>query len=171
MLHVMVYFFFVELWLCCVMVKLNRRKTRIIFGDCLVILTSQIRKKCFNLLLIWPTCAFCAAAYNAKTADYSCASDFKWTNMSPKLIDGQLLRRYSQVATDTAMNDFNSGQFKVRMKEIAAQVNFYMYPNAFLSSELFGAWKLAPIYQKCITYLMNGGHEYREYYLLIDSFI
>ncbi len=45
------------------------------------------------------------------------------------------------------MNYFNSGQFKVRMKKMAAQVNFYLYPNAFLSSELFGAWKLAHICQ------------------------
>ncbi len=62
---------------------------------------------------------------------------------SPKLKDGQHLRRYSQVTIDTAMNDFNSGQFKVRMKKVAAQVNFYLYPNAFLSSELLGAGKLA----------------------------
>ncbi len=76
---------------------------------------------------------------NAKTADFSCTSGFKWTNKSPKLKDGQHLRRYSQVTIDTAMNDFNSGQFKVRIKKMAAQVNFYLYPNAFLSSELFSA--------------------------------
>ncbi len=45
------------------------------------------------------------------------------------------------------MNSFNSGQFKVRMKKMAAQVNFYLYANAFLSSELFGVWKLAHICQ------------------------
>ncbi len=55
------------------------------------------------------------------------------------------LRIYSLVTIDTTMNDFNSGQFKVRMKKMAAQVKFYFYPNAFLSSELFGAWKLALI--------------------------
>ncbi len=48
---------------------------------------------------------------------------------------------------DTAMNDFNSGQFKVRMEKMTTQVNFYLYPNAFLSSKLFGAWKLAHICQ------------------------
>ncbi len=29
---------------------------------------------------------------------------------------------------------------------MAAQVNFYLYLNAFLSPKLFGAWKLAYIY-------------------------
>ncbi len=82
--------------------------------------------------------------------------DFKWTNKSPKLKDGQHARRYSQVTIDTAMNDFNAGQFKARMKKMAAQVNFYLYPNAFLSSELFGAWKLGHIYQikALVTYLL-----------------
>ncbi len=51
----------------------------------------------------------------------------------------QAIVRYSQVTIDTAMNDFNPGQFKVRIKKMAAHVNFYLYPNAFLSSELFGA--------------------------------
>ncbi len=46
---------------------------------------------------------------------------------------------------DMAMNGFNSGQFKPRMKNMAAQVNFYLYLNAVLSPELFGAWKLAHI--------------------------
>ncbi len=68
-----------------------------------------------------------------------CTSDLKWTNKSPKLKDGQRLRRYSQVTIDTAIYDFDSGQFKLQMKKMAAHVNFYLYPNAFLSSELFGA--------------------------------
>ncbi len=53
------------------------------------------------------------------------------------------------------MNDFNSGQFKFRMNKMTAQVNFYMYPNAFLPSELFGAWKLAHMCQikELLTYL------------------
>ncbi len=55
------------------------------------------------------------------------------------LKDGQHLHRYSQVTIDTAINDFNSGQFKVRMKKMAAQDNFDLYPNAFLPSELLGA--------------------------------
>ncbi len=91
-----------------------------------------------------------------KSADFSCTSNYKWTNKSPKLKEGQHLRRYSQVTTDTAIDDFNSGQFKVWVKKMAAQVNFYLYPNAFLSSELFGAWKLAHICQikALLTYLM-----------------
>ncbi len=40
---------------------------------------------------------------------------------------------------DTAMNTFNSSQFKIRKKKMAAQVNFYLYLNVFLSPELFGA--------------------------------
>ncbi len=83
--------------------------------------------------------AFCTPAQNARTADYSCTSDFKWTNKSAKLKDGQHLRRNSHVTIDTALNNFNSGQFKVRMKKMAAQINFDVFPNAFLSSELFGA--------------------------------
>ncbi len=43
------------------------------------------------------------------------------------------------MSIDTTTNDFNSGQFKVLMKKMATQVNFYLYPNAFLSSGLFGA--------------------------------
>ncbi len=74
---------------------------------------------------------------------------------SPKLKDGQHLRRNSQVTIDTATNEFNSGQFKIRMKKMAAQVNFYLYTNAFLSSELLGAWKLAHVCQikALLTYL------------------
>ncbi len=63
------------------------------------------------------------------------------------LKDGQHLRRYGQVTINTAMNDFNSGQFKVRMKKMAAEVNFHLYLNAFLSFKLFGVWKLAQICQ------------------------
>ncbi len=62
---------------------------------------------------------------------------------SPKLKDGQHLRGYSQVTIDTVMNDFNSGQLKVRMKKMAAQVNFYLFLNAFRSFELLDAWKCA----------------------------
>ncbi len=51
---------------------------------------------------------------------------------SPKLKNGQHLRRFSQVTINTAMNDFNSGQFKVRMKKMTAQFNFVLYPNLFL---------------------------------------
>ncbi len=59
-----------------------------------------------------------------------------------QLKDGQHLRRNSQVALDTNRNDFTSGQFKIRM---SAQVNCFLYLNAFLSPELCGACKLAHI--------------------------
>ncbi len=38
-----------------------------------------------------------------------------------------------------AMNDFNPDQFKTRMKKMATQINFYLFLNAGLSPELFGA--------------------------------
>ncbi len=114
-------------------------------------------------LLIWPTRALCAPAWNAKTADNSCTSDFKWTDKSPKLKDGQHLRWNSQVTIDAAMNNFNSGQFKIRMKQMAAQVNFYLCPHVLLSSELFGAWKLAHICQiKALLTYIKRALEYEE---------
>ncbi len=64
---------------------------------------------------------------------------FKCHHKSPKWKDEQHLSRNSQVNLDTAMNDFNSGQVKTRMKTMAAQVYFYLFLNAVLSSELFGA--------------------------------
>ncbi len=51
----------------------------------------------------------------------------------------------SLITLDTAMNHFNSGQFKIRMKEMDAQVNFYLYLNAVLSPELFSAWQSAHV--------------------------
>ncbi len=68
---------------------------------------------------------------------------------------------------DTATNDFNSGQFKSRMKKMAAQVNFDLYPNAFLPSELLGAWKLAHICQikALLTYLKDISYYEKELYL------
>ncbi len=80
-----------------------------------------------------------------KTADYSRTSDLSGLKKSPKLKGEHHLRRNSQVTLDTAMNDFNSGQFKPRMKNMAVQVNFYLYLNAVLPPELFGAWELAHI--------------------------
>ncbi len=43
------------------------------------------------------------------------------------------------------------------MKKMAAQVNFHMFSNAFLTSELFGARKLAHICQlkASLTYLLQ----------------
>ncbi len=89
--------------------------------------------------------AFRAPASNAKTADCSRTSDLIWLNKSPKLKDGQHLRRNSQVTLDTATKNFSSGQFKIRMKKVAAIVNFYLYLNAFLSPDLLGAWNVAHI--------------------------
>ncbi len=60
--------------------------------------------------------------------------------------DGHYLRRNSQENLDTAMSDSNLGKFKARMNNMADQINFYLYLNAALSPELFGAWKLAHIY-------------------------
>ncbi len=76
---------------------------------------------------------------NAKTADYSRTSDLSGRFKSPKLKDRQHSWRNSQVTLDTAMNNFNSGQPKTRMKEMAALVNFHLHLNAVLSPELFGA--------------------------------
>ncbi len=73
-------------------------------------------------LKIGPTHAFCAPASNAKTADYSYISNI---NESPKFKDGQQFWRNSQATLETAMNDFNSDQFKSRMKKMDCQVNFY----------------------------------------------
>ncbi len=66
-------------------------------------------------------------------------SDLSGLHKSPKLKDSQYLRSNSQVTLDTAVNDFNSGQFKTQMKKMADQVNVYLYLNAFLSPELSGA--------------------------------
>ncbi len=62
---------------------------------------------------------------------------FKWTSW----ID--------QVEGWAASSDPRHGpeglQFKTRMKKMAAQINFYLYLNAVLPHELFGAWKLAHV--------------------------
>ncbi len=79
------------------------------------------------------------------TDDCSRTSDLSRLHKSSKLKDEFHLRRNSQLTLDAAMNDFNSGQFKTRMRKMAAEVNFYLYLNAFLSPELFGALKLAYI--------------------------
>ncbi len=72
-------------------------------------------------------------------------SDLSGLHKSPQLKDEHHFRRNGQLTLDTAMNDFNSGQFKTQMKKMATQVNFYLCLNAFLSLELLGAWKLAHI--------------------------
>ncbi len=47
-----------------------------------------------------------------------------------------------QVTADTTVNDFNSGEFKTRMKEMAAQAYFYLSQNAFLPLEQYGPPKI-----------------------------
>ncbi len=44
-----------------------------------------------------------------------------------------------RIYAEMAMNDFNSGQFKTRMKKMATQVKLYLFLNAFLSPYMFGA--------------------------------
>ncbi len=47
------------------------------------------------------------------------------------------------------------------MKTMAAQADFCLYLNAFLSLELFGAWQLAHVYpiKVLITYRMDKGEQ------------
>ncbi len=61
-----------------------------------------------------------------------------------KICLGLFFARPSNLA-DACIFDFNSDQCKTQMKKVAAQVDFYLHMNAFLSPELFGAWKLALI--------------------------
>ncbi len=68
--------------------------------------------------------AFSAPAYIAKTTAYS-------RNMLKNELH---LRRNSQVSPDTVLSGFNLGNFKSGMKKMEAQVNFYLYLNAFLPS-------------------------------------
>ncbi len=42
------------------------------------------------------------------------------------------------VTLDMVTTNFNSGQLKTQMKKMAAQIDFYISLNAFLSPELFG---------------------------------
>ncbi len=51
-------------------------------------------------------------------------------------MDEQHLRRNIQVILDTAINDFNSGEFKTQMKKMATQVNFYLYPYRLLKANI-----------------------------------
>ncbi len=93
--------------------------------------------------------------YCFRAANYSRTSDLSGHHKAPKLKDEQHLRRNSQLTLDTTINDFNSGQFKTRMKKMDAQVDFYLNRNAILSHDLFGAWKLAHIcpIKVSLTYL------------------
>ncbi len=69
-------------------------------------------------------------------------------------VEQHLRWNYSQVTLDTAINDFNSGQFITSMKKMAAQVELYLCLSAFLCPELFSAWRLAHICPKRF-YLLN----------------
>ncbi len=95
-----------------------------------------------------------------KPADCSLTSYLSKLINSRKLKDGQHLHRNSQVVHDTVMNDFNSGQFKIREKEMAAQVDFSLYLNAFLSLELFGACKFARICPIATSRWPTDGSDY-----------
>ncbi len=57
--------------------------------------------------------------------------------------DGLHLWSKCQVKFDAALTDFNSRQFKTRMKIMAAHVDFCLFLNASLSCLQFGTWKLA----------------------------
>ncbi len=78
---------------------------------------------------------FCEWAFNAKTVDYSRTNELRGLHKLPKLKDEPHLRRISQVTFDAA----NSGQLKTRTMQMAAQIIFYLYLNAFMTPELFGA--------------------------------
>ncbi len=54
------------------------------------------------------------------------------------------------------INDFNSSQFKMRMKKTAALVHLDLNLSAFGSPELFGAWKLAHICPVMPNLLIDG---------------
>ncbi len=86
-----------------------------------------------------------------ETANCTRTCNLSGRNKSPKFKDGHHVRRNSQVTIDTAMNNFISGQFRIRMKKMATQVNFYLSP------ELFGARKLEHIYpiKALLTYVIN----------------
>ncbi len=58
---------------------------------------------------------------------------------SPKWRHGLHLRSKCQMKFDAAPNDFNSCQFKKRMKKITAQVDFCLFLIAFLFCLQFGA--------------------------------
>ncbi len=45
----------------------------------------------------------------------------------------------NRIDAGMAMDDFNSGPFKSRMKKMATQVNFYLFLNAFLPPYLVSA--------------------------------
>ncbi len=75
----------------------------------------------------------------SKTADNLYTSGLNGFDKSPRLKDEHHLSSNRQVTIDTAMSDFNSGQMKNQTKKMATQVNFYLYLNALLSSELFDA--------------------------------
>ncbi len=77
-------------------------------------ITSHVDFSCG--LKIWPTGAFC-------TAHFSLSNDLNRLNKSFKWKGGLHLQS----------NNFNLDQFKTGMKKMAAQVDFYLTRNAFLS--------------------------------------
>ncbi len=70
---------------------------------------------------------FCAPAQNAKTVDLSgLKKSLEW-------MDGLNLQSNCYVTFDTAMNNLSAGQFKALMKKTAAQNDFRLPLNIFLS--------------------------------------
>ncbi len=51
-------------------------------------------------------------------------------------------KQFFQVAFDTDMKGFNEGRFNTWMREIAGQVDCYLFPTGFLFLELYGAWNV-----------------------------
>ncbi len=74
----------------------------------------------------------CILRSSVKCEDCSRISDLSRLHKSSKLKDELHLRKNSQLTLDAAMDAFASGQFKTRLKKMAAQVNFYLYLNAVI---------------------------------------
>ncbi len=85
------------------------------------------------------------------------SSDLTGLNKLLKWRGGLNLWSKTQVVLDTALVDFNPGQFKTRAKRMAAQVAFCLSLNAFLSRVQNGTWKLAHVcpIKFLITYLIQ----------------
>ncbi len=90
-----------------------------------------------------------------KAADCSLSSDLTRLNKSHKWSDGLHLWSSIQVDFGIALADFNSGQFKTRLKKMAAHSDFCFFLLAFLYGVLYGAWKLASVLDKDLVYLLS----------------
>ncbi len=86
-----------------------------------------------------------AGAQNATITNCSPSSKLTGLNQSQKWRDILHFWSNCQVPFDTGLADFNPGHFKTWMKKVAAQVNFCLSCNAFLSQVQYGAWKWAHV--------------------------